>query len=860
MAPRSRPVRVVRPEAACYSIPVSRSAYPGSHGSFRPRGMLAGVGPILALIAGLWPGFDSAGAGLAAVADLRQGRVGEWRIDGVPAATNVFDPDVLAVDVTLTEPDGTTRAFPAFWYRPYRRELRSGAEVLTATGAGEWRCRAFLAQAGEHRLQVSVGAGGAVPVVLAEGRFTVATADRPFRGAVTVAPGGRYFTTADGRALPLVGADTCWHGARGTYDYDAWFPAMAGAGWNWGRLWMWPVSFGLETAPAERLNYRLDRAWQLDRVMSLAEEHGLVMLLCLDYHGMFESQPDYWGGNNYWPKNPYNAVNGGPCATARDFFTSEAARRLYQKRLRYLIARYGPSPALFAWQFFNEIDNVYRYLDATEVARWHDAMGTWLHAHDPWRHLVTTSLTSQSDRPEIWSVPALDFAVYHSYSEAGPARRLATVVDTMRRRYGKPVLVGEAGVDWRGWARESDPFLRGFRQLVWGGVMSGSAGTSMSWWWENIHSENAYPVYRALTNILSGSRWGQGVWEPLRFRANALPPDTVGEVIPGGAALSARLVPDLGWGTLLPGQLAVADARSADYAPQRLNAFVHGTSHADLRRPFRLDAWFGAGARLVVHLNSVSDGAILAVRVDGAETFRRSLPNTDGKWEVNNEYNEDIAVTLPAGHHLVEIRNAGGDWFYLDWVRLEAVRPARYGGDWSPAPVVTGIRREGEALLYCVAPGVEYPAQATTTNLPASVGLGLVVSNLPAGDYAALWFRTTDGKEAGRSTGTVGGDGTLRLELPGFTDDLVGHLMTPPTLRTGGVTPDGDFRLEWSGVRAEAFALDAADPLPIWERLGEGRPVIGGAVGGGAMMEAVDPGVPGRARRFYRLRFTPGTP
>jgi hypothetical protein len=46
------------------------------------------------------------------------------------------------------------------------------------------------------------------------------------------------------------------------------------------------------------------------------------LMFCLDYHGVFEVKPDYWGGNNFWPSHPYNAANGGPCQTQNDFFTN----------------------------------------------------------------------------------------------------------------------------------------------------------------------------------------------------------------------------------------------------------------------------------------------------------------------------------------------------------------------------------------------------------------------------------------------------------------------------------------------------------------------------------------------------------
>ena len=91
------------------------------------------------------------------------------------------------------------------------------------------------------------------------------------------------------------------------------------------------------------------------------------------------------------------------------------------------------------------------------------------------------------------------------------------------------------------------------------------------------------------------------------------------------------------------------------------------------------------GARLILHLNSVSNGAVLQVSVNGSQALRRELPNKDGKWELNNEYNEDIAVPLPAGTNTIEVVNAGDDWFYLDWVKLEKALPAIRVGSGVPS-------------------------------------------------------------------------------------------------------------------------------------------------------------------------------
>ena len=55
-----------------------------------------------------------------------------------------------------------------------------------------------------------------------------------------------------------------------------------------------------------------NRPGNLTRCCNEPEQEGVYLQLTLDYHGMFATQPDYWGGNNYWPQNPYNAALGGP--------------------------------------------------------------------------------------------------------------------------------------------------------------------------------------------------------------------------------------------------------------------------------------------------------------------------------------------------------------------------------------------------------------------------------------------------------------------------------------------------------------------------------------------------------------------
>jgi len=480
------------------------------------------------------------------------------------------------------------------------------------------------------------------------------------------------------------------------------------------------------------------------------------------------------------------------------------------------------------------------------VAAWHGVMGTWLHTHDPFGHLVTTSLTGGSDRPEMWTVPQLDFAAYHSYGEPGPASRLSTVTQRFLQRYGKPVLMDEFGTDWRGWNRASDPYLRGFRQGLWGGALGGSVGTAMAWYWENIHSENLYPVYTALGAILNRTGWGRGAWTSIGFKTAGAPPATVGDLVPGGQPFIAFLTLSGVWGGMPSGQLALPNPAAAGYSASTLNSFVHGVGHPDLRVPFRLSAWLTNNARLVLHLNSVSSGSILVVRADGAELFRTNLPNLDGGYSVNNEYNLDIPVSLPAGRHLLEITNAGGDWFYLDWVRLEQVLPATYAGNWQPSPEAIGLRGPRESLLYVVAPGVSFPASATNATLPLQPAQTVTLTNWPAGRFFAEWYDPATGAPVG-TTQAATTNALLTLPLPDFREDLAALVYPPPVLTLVRMMDGGTFQFRLNSETGGRYVIERSADLQGW------GPFCTVTNEAGAML-LTDPAAASHSPRFFRAR------
>ena len=711
----------------------------------------------------------------------------EWRIAGVPSADNNFDPDQIRIDATFTAPSGRVLIVPAFWYEDFTRTLVAGEQVLAPAGVPEWRLRFTPDEAGVYALSLKIALQGKPADTAQETHFTVTSAPlTEHHGWVRTASDRRYFETSDGRSLRLIGANVCWGGARATYNYDLWFSSMRDAGENYARIWFAPWSMGLEHKPGTLNRYDLGNAWEFDHVLELAERCGIYLLLALDHHGMFLSNDASWsGGNNYWKRSsPYAVENGGPCPSANEFFTNLEARKTYQKRLRYLIGRYGYSPRLLSWQFFNEIDNAYiprSNLVNKDVVAWHREMGQWLRANDPYRHLISTSLTGASIRPEYWAMPEMDFSVYHAYGEADPARRIAQVAADLQQRYQKPVMIGEFGISAAGWNIAQDPYLRGFRQGLWGGVLSGSVGTSMSWWWENLHTDDTYPLYTTLHDLMARAGWNQGTWTPLSFLENGPPPADLGEPLPDGEPFTAPIALNELRLNAVSGEVAIASPLAAARAAEHIAAYLHGPANPKLQQHAQFTAWFADRARLVFRVNSVAADAEVIVRIDDVETLRVPVSKTPPPAAQNAQLNQEFAVAIPAGKHRIEIAHTGADWVNLKSVSLERVRPAAFRNNWLLQAEAIGLQRADKAVVYIRSPYVAWPASALIYHPPVISGAKVTLTNWTGTASTIEWFDPKNGQLVATTQATPH-DQELRLALPDFNEDLVG-IISPAAAR-----------------------------------------------------------------------------
>lgn len=452
----------------------------------------------------------------------------ERTLDLPVLAPNPFDPAQADVWGELRTPLGALVRVPAFVTRDFTRELVDGRESLEAASDPHWVVRFAPSEAGHFEWRF------VARQVTASGDTDERTS--PWSAVEVGAPAAnehgflhvserdaRYLRHEDGTPYFAIGENLCWYDGRGTFAYDDWLEKLAAQRATYARLWMpsWAFALewterapdgGLEATSLGDYTARLDRAWQLDDVIEKARSLGIAVLLSIQNHGAFSLT-----ANSEWDGNPYNAANGGPLAAPARFFTDPSARTLFERRLRYLVARYGYATNLLAWELWNEVD-LADSPGTAALVEWHQSMARAIQDLDPARRPITTSTSGTPALldlflgtallRDLWQLPEIAFTQVHLYSVAGLPLDFSHALPLLAAhmgRYGKATLAGEAGVDFRGPAETlaADPESTGVHDMLWAGALSGAFGTGMTWWWDNVvDPTDAYVHFGALASFV----------------------------------------------------------------------------------------------------------------------------------------------------------------------------------------------------------------------------------------------------------------------------------------------------------------------------------------------------------------------
>ncbi len=687
---------------------------------------------------------------------------------------NPFDPEEVDARGIITQPDGSEVTVPAFYFMQYDLAGSNPERLLNGRNPS-WKVRFAARQVGTHSIALAVTDAQGTAIVDPAGSFVAVDEGR--RSIVRVDPrDARFLAHEDGTPYHPIGRNISWATNAGTKDYERWMSAMAETGQNFGRVWMTHFFRGqsIEWSSSHHTGYyqglgrySLPIAVRLDRIVELAEEHGILLMIALHHHGQFSTSV-----NPNWADNPYNiarAADGGFLNTPQEFFTHPQARELTKRRLRYIIARWGYSSSVLCWELFNEVQFTNGFRESApqraHVAAWHEEMGGWIRANDPFNHLVSTS-SDHAGFEAIWPIPSMELMQEHEYS-ADKIRRYEVIHDRLSQ-YGKPVLFAEFGAPGSSTPEQNigtlgAPFAQQMidglvlHNGIWSSAMLGSA--AMYWWWEYIEQYGHDAQFAPLAAFLAGETLAGKELQT----ANPV-------VLQQGTPRLVTAVPGItGFFSPSPQTTFVIDEDGLFPGIDQLSQWLHGTFQNALRSDPSFTMTFATPGTLRIHVTSVSNAGnnSVQVRVDGQAVLSQPV--------ANGSTNFVLDAPIGAGTRTIQVLNTGQDW----------LRIGSYEFDAPQANIARAMALQGprHAYAWIHDMGSDYGKAANG----ALGGMAVQVNGLDEGLYHYEFHRTWP--PAGMITSgeieSVGGLATVAI--PEFEKDIA------LKLRPADLTPAGDF-------------------------------------------------------------------
>lgn len=369
--------------------------------------------------------------------------------------SNPYDRREVALEGVFTSLGGDDMSIPGFW-----------------DGEGAWKIRFTPSQEGlwTYTIMVRDSRGNSLPHL---GELTVTPSELHgwIRPGHLFGPSysGRYFVHHDGTPFYGVGhADALsilidgFDATEGVHLFDR----MKEANENY-VVW-WPLYTNSPVSSSYE-DYSLANMKVIDMIVKDAEKEGIYLIFTIWDHPQLrdENHPSWDTGN--WSRNGFSKLS-----SLEDFFVSEEAWAWQENLYRYIIARWGYSPAIGMWQTVSEINGT-NALDQTDP--WHEKVNAYFIANDPYRHPTTASGSGEVD----WEAGhlAMDVPQVHLYEwnndAVGAAAHTAEWTDRMWDRVERPNWVGEFGV------AGDTHYPELFHHSIWAALASGAAMTPAEW-------------------------------------------------------------------------------------------------------------------------------------------------------------------------------------------------------------------------------------------------------------------------------------------------------------------------------------------------------------------------------------------
>lgn len=414
-------------------------------------------------------------------------------LSGLPEVTNPFDPAVADLVATIQTPDGSRLVTPLYWYQDYVVVKGLNQNPERTVGLPEWRLKFRSLTPGVYRIKVQASINGSQ---LEIPEFTLTT---NYKSLAPIRTQDNYFMQGKEVFVPIA-YNIAWASRYEELDrYEKWFKAASDGGVNVARVWMASWSLGIEWNDTGLGDYskRLPRAWVLDQVYRIAAKYGIYIDLVLLNHGAFSLTT-----NAEWYSNPYFSGNGGPLNDPGEFATNPEAKKFWERRLRYIVARWGGETNQFSWEWWNEVN--FTPLGGEVLTQWIKWSDSILKRWDPYQTLTTTSWSNAASLQD-WS--PVDYAVVHVYDDKDPIKTLSVQAEAMKSVVpNKPILVGEMGSGSSTEDPFADPTGLHLHNSQWAATFVGFGAPASYWWWDiYVDPLGFWGHTKGLSKLLAGT-------------------------------------------------------------------------------------------------------------------------------------------------------------------------------------------------------------------------------------------------------------------------------------------------------------------------------------------------------------------
>jgi len=664
---------------------------------------------------------------------------------------NPFDPDQIRVDALITKPDGHTIVLPGFFYQDYH--LNSYQE-LEKIDDPVWKVRFTPEMTGEFTYRLRAVNNGN-EVASTEGTFTSAAFDA-HHGYLKVSKSNPlYFEFDDGTPFFGIAMD------RIAADADGCYPRFAHSGGNFNRLFLTNGRFDIQELnrdperPDRGLGkMNLEHSWHLDQLLELGEQLGIYHMLTLTNQYNF---------NRQWEIHAYNKANGGILDSKNEYFINEEAMQYFEKYLRYMVARYGFSTAVFSWDLWNEYSAM--GIDVDIAIPWHLRMAHVIDSLDVFNHVIHTNDGKFNGSDKMHALPEMEVVSTNTYAIKDIAYLASLWTERMIKTFNKPYVLTEYGMGHNfppGAYGGMDPERRMVHNGLWSPVMSGSASTGMPWEANWLNDRIFYNYLKAVKKMVEDVPFSKRNWTPVSihsFNFHESRPSYYADVIvegwPGNFELNVEDAPEV----------YKIDAHGRVQHQESLSATLTGieegrpdqTSTVKFSMNYPTD---GAFAVYVTELRESEPTPQLTVDLDGERMVRAELTPLDMEDYHPIKYNQYFTVNVPAGAHTIGVSNSGGGRIITSFELINYLPKS------GPDLEVRGLQSDDFILLWL--------KNQKFTVLHEMVGIGLQtqpegvleLQKVPNGTWMAEWVNTINAS-------------TIRTELV-ESDNHTLVLQTPP--------------------------------------------------------------------------------